>query len=92
MSRSDIAGSQRYSSEPAAVDPLSPQQRDTFEILLADIGKAMTLDELCERRGKAIGYALGLLTCQAIDGDQLADMERKAHAAFQIHVQAVQPI
>lgn len=92
MSRSDIAGNQRYSSEPVVVDPLSPQKRDTFAILLADIGKAMALDALCERRGKAIGYALGLLTCQAIDGDQFAGMEQKAQVAFQLRVEAVQPI
>ncbi|WP_032635018.1 hypothetical protein [Pseudomonas syringae] len=90
MSRSDIAGNQRYSSEPAAVDPLSPQQRDTFAVLLADIGKAIALDALFERRGKALGYALGLLTCQAVDGDQFAGMEHKAHAAFQLRFETVQ--
>ncbi|ODJ92746.1 hypothetical protein BB779_24835 (plasmid) [Pseudomonas viridiflava] len=92
MSPSDLAGSRSYSSEPGAVELLSPQQRDTFAVLLADIGKAMALDALCERRGKAIGYALGLLTCQAVDGDQFAGMEHKAHAAFQLRFVAVQTL
>ncbi|EPM64069.1 hypothetical protein A256_00050 [Pseudomonas syringae pv. actinidiae ICMP 19103] len=92
MSPSDIAGDQRYNSEPAAFDPLSPQQRDTFTVLLADISKAMAMDALCERRGKAIGFALGMLSCRVVDGDQLADMEHKAQAAFQLRLEAVQPL
>ncbi|KPZ04052.1 MULTISPECIES: hypothetical protein [Pseudomonas] len=92
MSPSDIAGNESYSSEQAAFDMLSPQQRDTFAILLADIGKAMALDRLCERRGKAMGYALGLLSCQAIDGNQLAGMEREANTAFKLRFEAVQPL
>ncbi|WP_122423284.1 hypothetical protein [Pseudomonas viridiflava] len=89
---SDLAGSQRWSQEPGAVDLMTPQQRDTFAVLLADIGKATALDGLCEQRGKAMGFAMGLLSCRAIDGDQLADMERQAQAAFQQRFHAVQPL
>ncbi|WP_439894964.1 hypothetical protein ACTACV_27560 [Pseudomonas syringae] len=52
----------------------------------------MALDALCERRGKANGYALGLLACQAIDGDQMAALEREALEAFQQRFPSVQPL
>ncbi|ALE01103.1 hypothetical protein [Pseudomonas syringae] len=89
---SDLAGNQRFSNVPGAIDLMPPQQRDTFSVLLADIGKATALDQLCEQRGKAIVFAIGLLSCQAIDDDQLVYMKRQAQNAFQQRFHAVQPL
>lgn len=90
---SDIAGRSSWSSEPAhADDPLDAKHRQVFDDLLADMGKAESLESLREAYGVALGYGLCLLQCRVVDVDQRAALDRAVRAALLRCMNAISPL